>query len=64
MVVVRVRHGCARKLSGMGPSMPKRIVSGLASAVRHAGWWLDWHTRPQPGAGTRELAEAGLSGGR
>jgi len=44
--------------------MPKRVVSGLASAVRHARWWLDWHTRPQPGAGTRELAESGLADGR
>lgn len=45
--------------------MPKRIVSGLASAVRHAGWWVDWHTRPQPAsAGTRELAESGLADGR
>jgi hypothetical protein len=44
--------------------MPKRIVSGLASAVRHAGWWLEWQMRPQPGAGSRELAESGLADGR
>jgi hypothetical protein len=44
--------------------MRKRIVSLLASAARHAGWWLEWHTRPQPGAGSRELAESGLAEGR
>jgi hypothetical protein len=44
--------------------MPKGIVSGFASAVRHAGWWLDWHTRPQPGQGARELAESGLADAR
>lgn len=22
----------------------------VASAARHAGWWLDWNTRPGPGA--------------
>jgi hypothetical protein len=36
----------------------------LASAVRHAGWWLDWHTRPQPARGARELAESGLADAR
>jgi len=40
--------------------MPKRIVSGLASAVRHAGWWLEWRIRPEPGSGCRALDEAGL----
>jgi hypothetical protein len=43
--------------------MPKRIVTGLASAVRHAGWWLEWQMRPQPGAGSRELEESGLADG-
>jgi hypothetical protein len=44
--------------------MSRRIVTGLASALRHAGWWLEWQTRRQPGAGTRELADSSLSAGR
>ncbi len=31
-----------------------------ASAVRHAGWWLEWHARIGPAAGSRELAEVEL----
>jgi hypothetical protein len=32
-------------------------VFGLtASAVRHAGWWLEWQTRMAPRAGSRDLA--------
>jgi hypothetical protein len=31
-----------------------------ASAVRHAGWWLEWHTRIGPASGSRELADVEL----
>ncbi|HEV3377792.1 MAG TPA: hypothetical protein VG126_11000 [Thermoleophilaceae bacterium] len=44
--------------------MPRRIVFRLASVVRHAGWWLDWQTRGQPGDGTRKLADSRLAAGR
>jgi hypothetical protein len=30
------------------------------SAVRHAGWWLEWHTRMAPRAGSRDLADVDL----
>jgi hypothetical protein len=35
-------------------------VSITVSAVRHAGWWLEWQTRPEPGSGCRALADSGL----
>jgi hypothetical protein len=51
--------------------MPRRIVTGLAgleaavyitaSAVRHAGWWLEWRIRPAPGAGCRDLTDCSLA---
>ena len=41
--------------------MPKSIVSAMASAVRHAGWWLEWHTSLEPGSGCRELDESNLA---
>ena len=31
-----------------------------ASAVRHASWWVEWHARLGPEAGSRELADAEL----
>jgi hypothetical protein len=31
-----------------------------ASAVRHTGWWLEWHARIAPASGSRELAEVEL----
>jgi hypothetical protein len=30
---------------------------GLA-ALLHAGWWLEWQTRTEPGHGCRELLES------
>jgi hypothetical protein len=41
--------------------MPSRILKGISSAVRHAGWWLAWHSRPLHGSGCRELDESGLA---
>jgi hypothetical protein len=36
-------------------------VFGLTvSAVRHAGWWLEWHANAAPGAGCRDLADTAL----
>jgi hypothetical protein len=50
--------------------MTRPIASGLAgieaaaaviaSAARHAGWWLEWHARTGPSAGIRELADVEL----
>jgi hypothetical protein len=42
--------------------MPGGILKGLAAAVRHAGWWLEWHSRPLSGSGYRELEESRLGG--
>jgi hypothetical protein len=53
--MMRMRHGCDPLLVGNRSSMPQRIASGLASALRHAGWWLEWHTRPRAGVGARGL---------
>jgi hypothetical protein len=41
--------------------MPGRILKGIASAVRHAGWWLEWQSRLQPGSGCRVLDESSLA---
>jgi hypothetical protein len=30
------------------------------SAVRHAGWWLEWHARIGPASGCRNLADVEL----
>jgi hypothetical protein len=50
--------------------MPRPIIAGLAgieaaaaltaSALRHAGWWLEWHARIGPASGSRELADVEL----
>jgi hypothetical protein len=47
------------------------IVMGLAgieaglvlttSVLRHAGWWLSWHTRGRPSDGCRGLHESDLA---
>jgi hypothetical protein len=37
-------------LGGVGSSM--RLV---VSAVRHVGWWIDWHTRVKASAASRAL---------
>jgi hypothetical protein len=37
------------------------VAALTASAVRHAGWWLEWHTRPDPGCGSRDLSESSLA---
>jgi hypothetical protein len=36
------------------------VVAVAAGAVRHAGWWLEWHARPDPGCGSRDLSESSL----
>jgi hypothetical protein len=36
------------------------VVAAAVSAVSHAGWWLEWHTRSTSGDGCRELADSGL----
>jgi hypothetical protein len=41
--------------------MPSGILKGLASAVHHAGWWLDWHSRPLPGSACREFDDSSLA---
>ena len=28
-------------------------VGATAAALRHLGWWLDWHTRANPSDGSR-----------
>jgi hypothetical protein len=47
--------------------VPGGIITGLgaaaalaASAVRHAGWWVEWHARIGPQAGCRKLADVEL----
>jgi hypothetical protein len=35
-------------------------VALTASAVRHASWWLEWHTGTGLASGSRELAEGEL----
>jgi hypothetical protein len=35
-------------------------VAVAASAVSHAGWWLEWQMRPRPGSGCRELTDSGV----
>ena len=42
-------------MTGLSLSAPR----GLVSAIRHLGWWLDWHTRAKPMDGCRELDGAG-----
>jgi hypothetical protein len=46
-----------------GTTVRQGLILGLAgveagtmlvsSAARHAGWWLDWHTRTHPGGGSQ-----------
>jgi hypothetical protein len=38
----------------------KSALSLTASAVRHAGWWVEWHARLGPEAGSREATDAEL----
>jgi hypothetical protein len=36
------------------------VVAVAASAVRHAGWWLEWHTRPDAACGSRDISDSSL----
>jgi hypothetical protein len=38
----------------------KTALALTATAVRHASWWVEWHARLGPEAGSRELADAEL----
>jgi hypothetical protein len=29
--------------------------TGIVSAIRHLGWWLDWHTRARPSDACRGI---------
>jgi hypothetical protein len=36
------------------------VVAGFAvtaSALRHVGWWLDWHTRARPSGAGKSLED-------
>jgi hypothetical protein len=35
------------------PSLPG--TRGVVSAIRHVGWWLDWHTRARPMDACRQI---------
>ena len=39
----------------------KAALALTASAVRHAGWWIEWHARPGPQFGSRELIDVELA---
>jgi len=60
-----VVHGqFVRSIGGYRPSMNgareaamRGVGLGLA-ALLHAGWWLEWHTRTEPGRGCRALCES------
>jgi hypothetical protein len=51
-----VRRGIVTALEGL-----EAAAALAASAVRHAGWWLEWQARIGPGSGNRELADVNLS---
>jgi hypothetical protein len=53
--------GVDARFRGYRLPMPSRILKGHTSAVRHAGWWLAWHSRPLSGSGCRELDESSLA---
>jgi hypothetical protein len=33
----------------------ERTIGATASALRHIGWWLDWHARAKPTDGGRGI---------
>jgi len=39
----------------LSPPGFEAVVALAASAVRHAGWWLDWQTRVRAGQGCRPV---------
>jgi len=49
--------GYGRSMSGAREVAMKGASLGFA-ALLHAGWWLEWHMRTQPGRGCRELCES------
>lgn len=42
----------------VGLASVEASVTLVASAARHAGWWLDWNTRTGPGAACQGASEA------
>jgi hypothetical protein len=36
------------------------VVAGIASAVRHAAWWLEWHVGVGCAVGGRDLEQMEL----
>jgi hypothetical protein len=54
-VFAALAEGTPGPMTGLSLSAPR----GLVSAIRHIGWWLDWHTRAKPMDGCRELDGAG-----
>jgi len=39
----------------------KAALALTASAVRHAGWWIEWHARPGSQFGSKQLADVDLT---
>ncbi len=42
----------------MGLAGVEASLTLVASAARHAGWWLDWNTRTKVGDGCQGATEA------
>jgi hypothetical protein len=45
----------ARRGLIMGLAGVEAALTLTASAARHAGWWVDWHTRTEPGSALHRL---------
>ncbi len=39
----------------MGLAGVEAALTLTASVARHASWWVDWHTRPEPGSALHRL---------
>jgi hypothetical protein len=44
----------------LGLAGVEAVAALTVSAVRHAGWWLEWHAGAGPASGSRELGEVKL----
>jgi len=59
MVTRGFKRGVVGSCALMG--LVKAALALTATAVRHAGWWVEWHARLGPQFGSRELNDVELA---
>jgi hypothetical protein len=52
-----LRRGTKSGVQGLVRNGLAAGFSATSSAIRHLGWWIDWHTRARPTAASKAVDE-------